>query len=157
MVDCCGYRFCKRCIESLIQRFSSNKCPLCNCMFTSVMPDKLLQRTLNQKPVYCVHKEEGCEWVGELGQFDKHLNGQPENTDNRMEGCPIQKLECVYCKVEFRRCKMPEHETNCLEKIVACQFCNSHRATRARMAQHCGVCPDYPSLSFVLMLDVKLK
>ena len=148
MVDCCGYRFCKRCIEPL--KLSSKKCPLCNCNFTSVIPDKLLQRTLNQKRVYCVHKgaskaEVGCCWVGELGQFDKHLNAQPENNDKRMNGCSIQKIDCVYCKVAFQRCKMTEHETNCPEKIVTCQFCNVHQATLAGMVQHWSVCPDYPA------------
>ena len=28
MVDCCGYRFCKRCIEQVMSEFKS--CPLCN-------------------------------------------------------------------------------------------------------------------------------
>ena len=100
MVDCCGYRFCKACIEPLRD---TKRCPLCNCKFTTVILDKLLRRMVNQKLVYCANKEEGCEWIGELCTFDKHINAQPEPD----KGCSIQKLKCEHCRALFRR-----HEIN---------------------------------------------
>ena len=89
-VDCCCYRFCRTCIEPLIP---NKRCPLCNCRFTVVIADKLLQRTLNQKQVYCTHKTSGCEWTGELVDQDKHLNAKP-GREKRLQGCPTQKIKC---------------------------------------------------------------
>ena len=46
--------------------------------FTTCIPDKRLQRTLNGMKVYCSHKELGCEWVGDLGKLAQHLNDEQE-------------------------------------------------------------------------------
>ncbi len=35
--------------------------------------------------VYCSHQREGCEWIGELGQLDRHLNTDPEPTRTRRQ------------------------------------------------------------------------
>ena len=92
MVDCCGYRFCKGCIMPIYLKLA-RKCPLCNCTFSTVVPDKLLLRTLNERLVYCMHKEAGCDWTGKLIDPDQHLNAMPD-LEKRMEGCSIQILKC---------------------------------------------------------------
>ena len=141
MVDCCGYRFCRGCIESLTSS-RGKRCPLCNCRFSAAVQDKLLKRSLNQKRVYCGHKEAGCEWVGELAQFDKHLNAQPD-TYKRMTGCSYQKLKCIYCSASFQHCKMTEHELNCPERVMTCEYCNVYRAKQANLVQHWKWCDHY--------------
>ena len=142
MVDCCGYRFCRGCIEPLTSS-RGKRCPLCNCSFTTAVQDKLLKRTLNQKRVYCAHRESGCEWVGELAQFDKHLNAQPEKEAERMEGCSYQELECIYCSASFQRCKMTEHELDCPERVMTCEYCNVYRAKWSDLEQHWEQCDHY--------------
>ena len=65
LVDCCGNRFCRTCIDAV--KAERKPCPLCNTPFTAVVLDKQLQRTLNELRVYCSNKKSGCEWTGELG------------------------------------------------------------------------------------------
>ena len=74
LVDCCGISFCHSCIEPIQQ--SNKLCPHCNVAFTTCIPDKRLQRSLNDMKVYCSHKELGCEWIGDLGKLLQHLNIQ---------------------------------------------------------------------------------
>ncbi len=71
LVDCCGVSFCQSCIEPIQHRNKS--CSLCNVVFTTCMPDKKLQHSLNGMKVYCSHKEFGCEWIGELGKLSQYL------------------------------------------------------------------------------------
>ena len=139
MVDCCGYRFCRGCIEPLTST-GGKRCPLCNCTFTTAVPDKLLKRTLNQKRVYCAHKEAGCEWTGELAQFDKHFNAQPEKETERVEGCSYQKLKCIYCSAIFQRSLVKEHELECPERVLTCEFCNFYEGKRADVVRHWNLC-----------------
>jgi hypothetical protein len=49
LVDCCGTSFCQTCIEPIKQ--SDKPCPHCNVAFTTCIPDKRLQRTLNDMKV----------------------------------------------------------------------------------------------------------
>ena len=79
LVDCCGNSFCRTCIEPI--KSDNKPCPLCNVQFTTCIPDKRLQRTLNELHVYCCHKEAGCEWVGELGRLPQHLNAEFQPND----------------------------------------------------------------------------
>ena len=65
-IPSCGYSFCKTCIEPI--RAESKPYPLRNIQFATCIPDKRLQRTLNELQVYCCHKKTGYEWVGELVQ-----------------------------------------------------------------------------------------
>ena len=142
LVDCCGYRFCKTCIDPLKP---SKRCPLCNCRFTAVIPDKLLQRTLNEKRVYCTHNVSGCKWIGELAVLDKHLNAKPER-ENRMEGCLIQKVKCkhIFCNDEIQRNQLESHELSCPKRVVVCEYCKTYRAIYSEVVQHYSVCLDLP-------------
>lgn len=140
MVDCCGYRFCKACIEPLI---SAKRCPLCNCNFSTVVPDKLLLRTLNQKRVYCTHKEIGCKWIGELASLDKHINAVPDRA-MRWEGCPYLAIECIYCRSVFLRYQQRDHELQCPQRPKTCVFCGVHSAPLAELPLHWEVCEHYP-------------
>ena len=67
LVNCCGTSLYQSCINPI--QDGSNRCPVCNDQFTTCIPDKRLQRTLNEMKVYCSNKEFGCEWIGELAGF----------------------------------------------------------------------------------------
>ena len=153
MVDCCGYRFCKTCIEPLVP---NKKCPLCNCQFTSVIQDKLLLRTLNQKKVYCTHKTGGCEWIGELALLDKHLNAQPESGD-RMKGCAIQAVKCKHCSGQIQRNQLESHESSCPQRLVTCQYCKKYTAKHSKVLQHLSICGDVPVCCPSAGCEAKIK
>ena len=97
-VTCCGYSFCRDCI----QRVDNGKspCPCCNTAKFEYFPNKGLQRSLYEFKVYCTNKSQGCQWTGELGQLTNHLNVdvhalQPEG------GCQYVQIPCSYCCKPF--------------------------------------------------------
>ena len=122
LVDCCGYSFCKSCIEPI--KSEHKTCPLCAVQFTQLMPDKRLQRTLNDLQVYCSHREGGCEWEGRLSDLSQHLNTEPLNDTDRLSGCLITSIECVHCHGNMQRQELEEHENSCLQRPYTCDHCD---------------------------------
>lgn len=119
------------------------KCPLCNCAFSSVLHDKLLQRTLNERLVYCTHKDTGCTWTGKLVTLDQHLNATPDS-EKRMEGCSVQSLSCTYCDDAFKRCDILDHESKCPLRPIICIHCETFCAPEAELEDHWKMCESYP-------------
>ena len=142
MVDCCGYRFCKDCIIPIATY--NKKCPLCNCTFSSVIHDKLLHRTLNEKLVYCTHKDGGCDWTGTLFALDQHLNAMPDSLEKRMEGCSVQTLRCNHCGDDFKRYNLLEHELNCPRRPIICIHCEVFSSPEAELEEHWKDCESFP-------------
>ena len=140
MVSCCGYRFCRSCIDPI--QMSTNRCPLCNDGFTT-LPDKHLERTLNGKIVYCSHKPDGCDWSGRLVDLKDHLS-----PGNEMEnGCLYEKTKCLYCEELFLRKEIKEHEQKCPSKEIPCSYCKVFKDTVSRLeSDHYDTCPMYPVL-----------
>ena len=68
----CGHIFCKTCIE----RVHEERCPECNETKFTISHDKRLQKLLNNLQVHCTHQSDGCDWTGELGKLDEHLDNQ---------------------------------------------------------------------------------
>ena len=101
LIDCCGNSFCRTCIEPI--KGASKPCPLCNIRFTATMPDRRLQRTLNELQVYCCHKEAGCEWVGQLGGLTQHLNINFRDRCDRLIECQLVGIDCTFCCNDIRR------------------------------------------------------
>lgn len=126
-----------------LYRKLTKKCPLCNCTFSTVVPDKLLLRTLNDRDVYCTHKEAGCDWTGKLITLDEHLNAVPD-PEKRMEGCPVQNLKCSYCDDTFKRSDMVDHESKCPRRPITCIHCETFSAPKADMEDHWKECKGYP-------------
>ena len=54
---CCGYSFCKACIERV--RASTRTCPCCVARNFRVFEDKRLKRSLYLLKVHCTHKKNG--------------------------------------------------------------------------------------------------
>ena len=163
VVDCCGHHFCKACLDGAteVNVIGRTRCPLCKQEFTS-MPNKGLERELNQRKVYCTHKKSGCEWTGELRELDSHLNDrsasaksapqcilrsdsndQPpascDTTDSLLsEGCQFVKLHCCnpYCPAMVLRSQMKAHLDSCPNKPICCKYCKNFTAS--------PVCPKVP-------------
>ena len=144
LIDCCGNSFCRTCIEPI--KAESKPCPLCNVQFTTTMPDKRLQRTLNELQVYCCHKEAGCEWVGELGSLPQHLNLKSQEEGDRLTGCWLVGIKCAFCSDDIQRKVIKEHEENiCPERPYSCEYCGEYESThKIVIANHWPVCPSRP-------------
>ena len=107
---CCGYGFCRVCIERV--RLDKNPCPCCKAEEFDCFEDKRLKRSLNDFKVHCTNKKLGCEWVGELGEFESHLNSNPSQ-DKRLEGCQFTVIDCdvkdIGCEVRVPRKDLSTH------------------------------------------------
>ena len=102
IVSCCGYEFCQVCIER-VQR-DGKPCPLCNEQNFSAMLQKKIVREVNALVIRCPQKELGCEWEGELGQLQQHLNPGAGVSSNSAEGCEFLTIECAYhCGAHLQR------------------------------------------------------
>ena len=144
LLDCCGYSFCKSCIEPI--KSEKKPCPLCAVHFTTCIPDKRLQRTLNDFQVYCSHKEEGCEWAGRLANLAQHLNVNPLHEAERLSGCQLTSLDCKHCGECFQRRELVYHETSvCSQRPYSCEYCRDFKSTFEDVtSNHLSVCPYRP-------------
>ena len=107
MISCCGNEFCQRCIER-IQR-DGKPCPLCNDPNFTTLLNKKLVREVNALVVRCPQKEQGCEWEGELGQLQNHLD--PGAGASPSKGCGFVMVECTYqCGAHLQRRLLREHQ-----------------------------------------------
>ena len=73
-------------------QFNNKPCPTCNTAELYVFPNKGLQRSLYELYVHCSHEKEGCQWMGELGELDKHLNENPI-LGQQFIGCKLTEVE----------------------------------------------------------------
>lgn len=151
LVQCCGNRFCRACLERITKVVAIRKasCPLCKQTMTAAMPDKQLERTLKEKVVYCSNKASGCTWTGELGQLEEgHLKANPPQ-DQLMDGCPYVQLLCPQCKkTEVKRHAMRSHvQRECPRRMAVCTYCKKYRNTYDNIISvHHLVCPHVPKL-----------
>ena len=125
-VTCCGKSFCKECIERV--KANNKPCPCCKGDNFNDFPNKGLQQPLYGFPVYCSNKEEGCEWTGELGYLDKHLNNI--TPDEEFEGCLFAEIQCTYCSGTVTRKGLLYHKVElCNKRPFSCEYCNDYEST----------------------------
>ena len=103
------------------------------------MKDLHHKRKVLSLKVRCSHKAEGCEWEGELGSLEQHLNTDGE--------CGYVDVDCPYACGErgVQRRNMEEHKSqHCPLRPFTCQYCN-HKATHQEVTKdHWPVCEKYP-------------
>ncbi len=142
-VTCCGKSFCAACIQRV--QDSSQLCPTCKQGEFELYPDKGLKQELHSFRVYCCNKTEGCDWQGELGQLDQHLNLKPDE-DEQLTGCGFSKIKCLYCFKRHRRYKMDNHQSSlCLQRPFTCSMCEDYESTYDGVTnRHAPVCECRP-------------
>ena len=118
--DCCGKSFCSFCIQQI--KMNGKPCPLCNSAKYDLHPNMGLKQSLYQLSVYCTNKSGGCEWKGELGELDKHINSGPSDSPSvQLSGCHLAEIDCFYCSEEFQRCNLEEHQSkHCPRRLITC-------------------------------------
>ena len=116
--------------------------------------DKRLKRSLSGFRVYCIHRAkggggkgegEGCEWVGEFGELERHLNENP-SADNQLNGCLFMEIKCKLCDELFKRVYLEDHQSNdCPKRKYVCLFCGYDSTYVDITERHFQECPSYPS------------
>ena len=125
VISCCGNEFCQLCIER-VQR-DGKPCPLCNELNFTTFLHKKLVREVNGLVVRCPQKELGCEWEGELGQVEQHLN--PGAGPSSSSGCGYVMVECSFqCGAHLQRRMVGEHEMeSCPKRPIEMQVASLMR------------------------------
>ena len=142
-VICCGYGFYRVCIERI--QTDKKSCPTCNQKDFNVFPDLRLQRALYEFCVWCSHKAKGCEWSGELGQLEKHLNESPK-LHEQLVGCQFTEVECHHCYELFERHYVTAHQIGqCIRRPFSCDYCGNYGADfKDVTTKHWPVCGSRP-------------
>ena len=143
IVGCCGNRFCKACIEP---DKTLKSCPLCNAKKFQKLPDKQLERLLNQRKVYCLLRGSGCRWTGERKNLSSHLDyeNQTESFSSSSEDtCKLLPIPCSCCKSYFRRKDIASHSRQCHLRPSVCSYCN-FKCPFKDLVSHYNTCSLYP-------------
>ena len=71
---------CGTCRDKLLT-ISKNSCPVCRETngLSDARLDRRFQREVNSLNTRCQHHDEGCEWVGEVRDLQKHLDPERGN------------------------------------------------------------------------------
>ena len=148
IVECCGNRFCKACIDGVVQ--CRQPCPLCKQRSFQKIPDKQLQRLLKQREVYCLLKDKGCKWTGEMNKLQEHLD-----LSKVQEGilklrvaqdttcCGYVPTKCPHCRLEFLRHSLKEHVVVCPMRKVKCMYCHEYSSPVRDLPDHYRSCPSF--------------
>ena len=145
VISCpCGQKMCSECVERI--KKEGKPCPLCNKTDFSFMRDYGLERYMKEFEVRCSHVKDDCEWRGELGEFEQHLNRNP-SPENQLDGCQFVGVECKYvCGGWYRRCDVSVHQIeHCMKRPYSCGYCQVHESTFKEVTDiHYAVCPKCP-------------
>ena len=136
IATCCTEVFCKACIETVIE--DKKPCPSCQEIDIKIFPHKKCQPKILTLKAYCLLKDRGCEWIGQLQHLDAHLD--------------LTTGDCVYVDVDCpSKCnqKVQKHNVNthlanhCPNRDYTCPHC-SFKATFCEVSEHFEVCQYYP-------------
>ena len=142
IVTCCGNRFCEKCIGQVGYRSGViGKCPLCKSQNIQYFPDKTLERQINQRKVYCLLRNDGCMWTGEVNKMSDHLD--IHGLGNNAQPCLLFPRPCEYCGEYVRRNSMTAHKENCDFRPRTCKFCNEE-VSKEHLKDHYKKCTSCP-------------
>ena len=133
LTDCCGNHFCQLCIRRL--KSEGKPCPLCQEQDYTVMLDKFFVRKVNELLIKCPSSGQGCEWVGELGSIERHLD----------VSCGFVEVACDYCQSEdILRNSLADHKKVCSARPYRCEYCGFRDKWQFIKSVHHSECEKYP-------------
>ena len=141
LTTCCGtHHLCKVCMENI--KRANGRCPFCQKKPFTGFIDKRFERQLNELNVYCIYKPKGCDWIGNFGKIEQHLNIGKENRE-----CKFVVVECpvsVECKEYFLRKNLENHvKYTCKYRQAQCMYCG-FVSTYQNITIHPKKCTKYP-------------
>ena len=146
LISCCGHKFCRECIERV--KKDDKPCPLCGEQDFTFLRERGLERFLKGSEVWCSYKEEGCEWSGELGKLEEHLNQDPgASPESQLNGCEFVEVECMCkCGEWFQRRHITSHQNEqCKKRPYSCDYCRDYASTfEDVIGVHYPECGKYP-------------
>ena len=94
LAECCGQHFCDSCLAKWLKRRAENRtCPHCRAVdFQSVLNKEKI-REIKEFKIYCIHRGKGCDWVGQLGTLEDHLQSD--------SGCGFVGVTCSLSAYTF--------------------------------------------------------
>ena len=116
--ECCKKDFCRSCIVK-IQK-SGGQCPLCRDSNFKTKRNKALDHKVHCLQVYCANRSKGCEWIGDLGEVEVHVNLSPI-AQYQSNGCQFVDIKCAYCSGKHLRHEIPEHLAECPKSPFSCE------------------------------------
>ena len=136
LTACCGHNFCKSCLDGY--RKTAASCPCCRKEDFVTVINKQADREIRSFCMMCTNKERGCEWQGELNDFSNHL----ESSD----GCQFEDVKCSNeCGKMLQRRYLTSHvETECLNRVIECQYCQISGVRQIIEGEHKEQCPKFP-------------
>ena len=129
--SCCGQHISKQAADRLIRE--RKPCPMCKEGGFTAQPDKFFKRKfINTLKVRCPHKQNGCDWVGELGDLNNHSTS-----------CPKRPWKCQYCDLDSTfDIGTNEHTPTCAQYPLPCpNQCEIGTVPRCDAEKHLLVCP----------------
>ena len=86
--------------------------------------------------MWCIHKDEGCDWSDELKNLDSHLNPSSSSSPPFV-GCNYVQLQCSTCKKMYPRSELELHESkHCLKRRHTCEYCSDYEGTFEDVAKN---------------------
>ena len=150
---CCGQYYCESCLKYWFNKHKNESCPHCRAEGESFqhVPNKAINRKINELKIHCTNHKSGCPWVGELGDSQSHLKFD--------KGCGYVEVSCTNkCGEKMKRKDLNEHtHSHCLLRQYKCKYCG-HKDTYHAITAECGSkrqcdvhntshyqkCPNYP-------------
>ena len=116
-------------------------CPTCKKEKFESFPNKGLQQPLYGFVVFCSNFEKGCEWEGELGLLDQHINFNPSR-EKQLIGCAYTNIACLFCNKYHWRHKTEWHQASkCPKRPFTCLTCEEYESTYEDVVKnHTSVC-----------------
>ena len=133
LTSCCGKHFCQSCISRI--KNEGKPCPLCQEKDYQLMLDKSIIRRVRELKIKCPNSGRGCEWAGELGSIERHLD----------VSCGFVEVTCDYCKSEdILRNSLADHKKVCPARPYRCEYCGFRDKWQSIMSVHQSECKNYP-------------
>jgi len=134
--ECCGYTFCKSCLDFARDSNPSMTCPVCRHQHFITFRNKQVERAVKSVRVFCTNKDRGCEWQGEMSDINRHINN----------ACQYEEERCSNnCGMVLRRLVLNRHVTKeCQCRIVRCQYCQVSDEYQIIEGSHKDKCQKFP-------------
>ncbi len=157
LTECCGQHFCQKCLQSWFQTQTRTfrSCPHCRTVNFVHIHDKSVQRELNQLRIRCSHQGEGCEWVGQLGDLQTHLNSNsgcgyqvvecPNRCNSKVESPRLWLHKVTHSVQKLQRKDLQKHvASQCPLRRYKCAHCGLEDTHKSITGSHYSKCPMFP-------------